>query len=125
MIRNEITAIKFKLDDKTKKYAKQKLARLERYINRSDRQASYLKVVLTEKDSEPDGRFICEAMLSVPKEKFLAKEATTNMFGSIDMVEEKLTSQILKRKGKLLRSRAKAQQQLRRFRRRLPFGRAR
>lgn len=125
MIRTEITAVKYPLDKETKKYVRQKIAGLDRFLNPRLRQSAFVKVVLTEKDGEGDNRYICEAILNLPKEQIMAKEGTTNMFGSIDLVEEKLRVQLLKYKGKLLSTRDRTRRTIARLRRGFPLGRRR
>ena len=101
MIRLEVTARNFQVDDKLKAYALDKIGSLERYLPRHMREAVGGNVVLEDDPSgREDNRYVCEVVLNVHGETMVSREGTVNMYAAIDIVEAKLKSQLTKFKDK-------------------------
>jgi putative sigma-54 modulation protein len=97
----DITGRNFEVEAKLRSYVEEKLGGLDKFIARSDQQAAHLAVVLEEDVSgREDNRFVCDAVLRLPKQQLVAREGTVNMFAAVDIVEAKLTSQLSKYKAK-------------------------
>lgn len=97
----DITGRNFEIDAKLKAYVQEKLGGLDKFIARGDQSAARAAVVLEEDVSgREDNRFVCDAILSLPKQQLVAREGTVNMFAAVDIVEAKLTSQLSKYKAK-------------------------
>lgn len=90
----EITAVHFSLDDKLRKYATNKIAKLDKYISRHARASAHAEVRLKEQKAKDKKRCICEVVLHLPKDTITIEEATVNMYAAIDIVEEKLKNQL-------------------------------
>ena len=95
--RIEISASAYTPDDNTKKYVKKKLGRLDRYIPRDMRGDSVaLAVVLKQVDNKNGNKYEVNANLSFPGHVLEATDSTLNMLAAVDIVEEKLESQLRK-----------------------------
>lgn len=101
MIALQTTGRHFDLDDKITEYVEQKLARLDRYLPRGARDGLAGNVVLEfDESATKDSRFTCDVTFEVKGEAMHAREASLNMYASIDICEQKLKSQILTYKSK-------------------------
>lgn len=84
------------------KYVDKKIGGLEKYLPRHARKSSHAEVKLREVKSAEKKEYFCEVILHAPGEIMTAKEATMNMFAAIDIVTEKLRTQLHKYKAKSL-----------------------
>lgn len=101
MIRLQLTARHYDIDDKIAAYVTAKLGGLDRYLPRRCRDDLAGSVVLEFDESHTqDRQCVCEVQFHVKGERFQAKEATLNMYAAIDICEQKLKSQILSYKSK-------------------------
>lgn len=95
----EISASAYTPDDTTKKYVKKKLGRLDRYIPRRLRGDSVsLQVVLKQVDNKNGNKYEVDAKLTFPGKVMEARDSTLNMLAAVDIVEEKLESQLRRAK---------------------------
>lgn len=101
MIKLEITGVRFEVSDQVRRYVEKKVGRLDKYLPRNSRTPAHGHVVLTEEDGQAKNRFTAEATITFPHGEVMAQDATINMYAAIDIVEEKLKSQILKHKDKV------------------------
>lgn len=76
------------------KYAKKKISKLDSYMPRHARKSAHAEVKLKEAKSKDKKQCTVEVILHVPGETITAKETTVNMYAAIDIVEEKLKSQL-------------------------------
>lgn len=81
-------------------YIQKKIGGLERYIPRSSRSTAHADVRVKEEKIKDKKVCVCEVIVYVPGEVIAAKESTMNMFAAVDIVEEKLKTQIRKYKKK-------------------------
>ena len=101
MIKLELTARNFNLDDKMKAYVDDKIGGLERYLPRQVREAAHGTVVLEDdSNGREDNRYVCEAVLHVHGETLVSREGTVNLYAAIDICEAKLKAQLAKYKEK-------------------------
>lgn len=100
MIKLNITGERYELNDKIKDYVNDKIGKLDKYLPKSERQVSHGEVVLTEEDGKAQNRFTAEVVIRFPHGVVTAKESTINMYAAVDIIEEKVKSQILKHKDK-------------------------
>jgi putative sigma-54 modulation protein len=101
MIKCELTARNFELDEKMKEYTEEKIGNLEKYLPRSSRDAITAFVVLEDDPSgREDNRYVCEAIVNIGSTKMVSREATVNFYAAIDIVEAKLKAQLAKYKSK-------------------------
>lgn len=101
MIELEITGVHFEVSDQVKKYVNKKIGRLDRYLPKNARTPARGHVVLSEDDGKAKNRFMADVTLTFPHGEVVAKEATISIYAAIDIVEEKLKSQLLKHKNKV------------------------
>lgn len=124
MIRNlEITGIHFELDDHIKDYANKKIGNMDKYIPKEQRQTVKGQVILSEEDGKASNRYTCEVRMEVPQETITAKESTINIYAAIDIVEEKVRTQLQKHKDKQQNNRRmrRSRRMLKQFRERTPW----
>ena len=99
MIRRvEITGIHTDATTDLRKYIIRKIARLDKYMSKSSRQAAHIEVRLKESKSKENKKCTCEVVIHLPNETLNAHESTMNMFAAVDIVEEKLKTQLKKYK---------------------------
>ncbi len=95
--RLEINGVNIEVQPEVKKYIHKKIGRLERLIPRHAKKSAHARVILSETKAKKK-LAVCEVILELPHKTLLAKEATINMFSSVDLVEAKLSRQIRKYK---------------------------
>lgn len=93
-----ITGVHFAVDDDLKKYATNKIGKLDKYIPRKSRESAHAEIFLKETKAKDKKQCICEVVLHLPHGKIATKESTINMYAAIDIVETKLKNQIKKYK---------------------------
>lgn len=76
------------------KYAHKKISKLDAYIPRQSRRSVYAEVVLKEAKNKDKKQCTAEVKINLPGEVITAKETTVNMYAAIDIVEEKLKTQL-------------------------------
>jgi len=99
MIKNlEISNIHAESGDDVKKYAYKKIGKLDSYLPRHARKSAHGEISLQESKLKTRKQYTAEVILKLPGENLAAKETTVNMYAAIDIVEEKLKTQIKKYK---------------------------
>jgi len=96
----EITNIHMDSNPEVTKYVKKKIAKLDSYIPKHARKSAHAEVRLKESKSKDKKTSTCEVTLHVPNEQIMATESTVNMYAAIDIVEEKLKTQLRKYKDR-------------------------
>lgn len=96
----EITTIHADSSPEVDKYVKKKIAKLDSYMPKHARKSAHAEVRLKEEKSKDRKTSTCEVTLHVPNEQILASETTVNMYAAIDIVEEKLKTQLRKYKDR-------------------------
>ncbi len=94
----DITGIHAEVEPDVAKYVKKKIAKLDSYMPKHARKSARAEVRLKEEKVKTKKQSTCEVLLYVPGEIITAKETTVNMYAAIDIVEEKLKSQLRKYK---------------------------
>lgn len=82
------------------RYIRKKIGKLDTYISRHARKTAHAEVNIKEVKIKDKREYSCEVILHVPNEVITAKESTVNIFAAVDIVEEKLKSQLRKYKEK-------------------------
>jgi putative sigma-54 modulation protein len=101
MMKVDLTARNYELDDKVRAYVEEKLGGLDKYLPRHVRGNSICTVILTDDPSgREDNRYVCEGIVTVGGTTLVSKEGTINIFAAVDIVEAKLKSQLAKYKEK-------------------------
>ena len=95
--RLDINGVHVEIEGRVEKYIQKKIGRLDRFLPRHAKKSAHARVILSQ-DSSKQKLAICEVVLELPQSTIAAKEATANMFSSIDIVESKLARQIRKYK---------------------------
>lgn len=99
------------------RYINKKIGGLEKYIPRHSRKSAHAEVKIREQKVKDKKECMAEVVLHLPGENITAKEATMNMFAAVDIVEEKIKTQLKRYKGKHANShRSPIKRILRRFR---------
>lgn len=94
----EISATSGEVDKDIKKYVEKKIGKLDSYMPRHARKSAHAEVKLKESKVKNLKQSTAEVILFVPGEQLQAKETTLNMYAAIDIVEEKMKSQLKKYK---------------------------
>lgn len=94
----DITGINTELDQDVIKYAKRKISKLDSYMPKHARKSAHAEVRMKEATSKGKKQSTCEVNIYVPGEVITAKETTVNIYAAVDIVEEKLKSQLRKYK---------------------------
>lgn len=94
----DITGIHAEVEPDVAKYVKKKIAKLDSYMPKHARKSAHAEVRLKQEKVKTKKQSTCEVLLYVPGEIITAKETTVNMYAAIDIVEEKLKSQLRKYK---------------------------
>jgi len=76
------------------KYARKKISKLDSYMSRHARKSAHAEVVLKEAKAKDKKQCTAEVTIYMPGEVISAKETTVNMHAAIDIVEEKLKTQL-------------------------------
>lgn len=94
----DITGIHTELDKDVTKYAIKKIGKLDSYMPRHARKSAHAEVKIKESKGQKKREATCEVTIFVPDAQITAKEQTVNTYAAIDIVEEKLKSQLRKYK---------------------------
>lgn len=92
----DVTGVRYTPDELTKKYVKKKIGALDRYLSRHARKTVHAEVKLKEVNRAHGNKYECDVIIKVPEATLTAKDSTLNMLAAIDIVEEKLRSQLKK-----------------------------
>lgn len=90
----EVAGIHTDTSKDMQKYVKKKIAKLDGYMPRHARKSAHAEVRLKEEKAKNKKECSCEVVLYVPGETITAKETTVNMYAAIDIVQEKLKTQL-------------------------------
>jgi putative sigma-54 modulation protein len=95
----EIAGVHTSVDDKLHRYVTKKIGKLDTYIARHARKSAHAEVLL-KKNSTKSTKILyaCEVILHLPHEVIRVEEATLNLYAAVDIVEEKLKTQLKKYK---------------------------
>lgn len=96
----EIAGVHTEVSADLQKYITKKIGHLDRYLPRHARDSAHAEVTLKEISAKDKKQCLCEVVLHLPHETLTTKEATVNMFASVDIVEAKLKNQLKKYKDK-------------------------
>lgn len=96
------------------KICQKKIAKLDGYMPKHARKSAHAEVKLKETKVKARKEATCEVILFLPGEKIQASETTINMYAAIDIVEEKLKTQLKKYKDAHKRSPQKETGRIRR-----------
>ncbi len=114
MIKLDIAATHMELTESMSKYVQKKLGKLDKYMPKNARVPAHGRVVLSSEQGKSKNRFSAEATITYPGGEATSKESTISIYAAIDIVEEKLKSQIMKHKDKV-QDKSRAHKTLRRL----------
>lgn len=112
-----ISGVKYTPDEQTKKYVRQKIGRLDRFLPRHARKTATAEVKLKQVNRDHGNKYEAEILLHVPDKELTAKDSTVNMYAAVDIVEHKLASQLKKYKDAHVSHVGKTRAALSRFKR--------
>jgi ribosomal subunit interface protein len=96
----EIQGVHTTVDESLRKYVTKKIGGIDKYLSRHHRESAHGEVQLKESKAKNKDRCTCEVILRLPQQTIVVKEAATNMYAAVDIVEAKLKQQLQKYKGK-------------------------
>lgn len=104
----DITGIKYDVNEKTEKYVREKVGKLDRYAPMHTRKSISAAVKLRQVNQENGNKYEAEVILQVPDKVIAAKDTTMNMMAAIDIVEAKLVTQLKKYKESVIERKVSA-----------------
>lgn len=93
-----LNGLHLQLDDRTKKYVRAKIGRLDRYVSRHARKSVTAEVTIEQVNRDHGNKYEAEVIIHLPNQRVVAKDSTLNMLAAIDIVEAKIVSQLKKYK---------------------------
>lgn len=100
MINLHISDDNFTSDDKINEYVSDKIGALDKYLPKSAKNGQGKVILIEDVSGREDNKYVCEALLSIPGNDLVAREAAINMYTSVDIVTAKLKAQAVKYKQK-------------------------
>jgi putative sigma-54 modulation protein len=94
----EISGVHMTVGDDLRKYVVKKIGHLDKYVPKHARESVHIEVRLKETNTKTKNERTCEVVLRLPKEVIAITETTINIYAAIDIVEEKLKTQLHKYK---------------------------
>jgi putative sigma-54 modulation protein len=94
----DITGVKYDVNEATKRYVRRKIGRLDRFLPKHARKSVAADVKLKLVNRDHGNKYEAEVILNVPDKRLTAKDSTVNMMAAIDIVEQKMMSQLTKYK---------------------------
>lgn len=91
-----ITGVRYTPDELTKRYVRKKIGSLDRYLSRHTRKSATVDIKLKEVNRAHGNKYECDVIMHLPEQTIAAKDSTLNMLAAVDIVEEKLRSQLKK-----------------------------
>jgi len=91
-----ITGVRYTPDDLTKKYVRKKIGSLDKFITRHAARSATVDIKLKEVNRAHGNKYECDVIMHLPEQTITAKDSTLNMLAAVDIVEEKLRSQLKK-----------------------------
>lgn len=98
MIKTELFYKGFDLDQETTEYLTKKIAKLDRYLSRHEKKSVHAEIKLRREGGNKVGKSMVEVILHMPNQRLTAKETSEDLKSGIDVVEEKLVTQLRKHK---------------------------
>ncbi len=98
----DLTALKYEMNDSTKRYAQKKLTNLIKYLPRHSRKSATIRANLEELSKNRDDKFQVEIFVAVPDKVLTVTGNATNMTAAIDIAESKMASQIRRYKTEVV-----------------------
>ena len=111
----EITGVHTEATDDIKDYVEKKLGKLDSYMPRHARESVHLEVWLKEEHAKNKKESTAEVVMFLPGETITAKETTVNIYAAIDIVEQKIKSQLRKYKSQNADNNSKKEKKVRAF----------
>jgi putative sigma-54 modulation protein len=96
----DIDGVHMEVGKDLRKYVIKKIGKLDKYIPKHNRASVQAEVKMKEGKIKTREQRTCEIILHLPHEKIMVSETTVNMFAAVDIVEEKLMTQLHKYKEK-------------------------
>jgi len=90
----DIVGVHMHVGDDLKKYIVKKIGGLDRFVPRGARESVHAEVRLKESNAKGKQERTCEVVLHLPHEVTAVKETTINIYAAVDIVEEKLKTQL-------------------------------
>jgi putative sigma-54 modulation protein len=111
----EITGVHTEATDDIREYVEKKLGKLDLYIPKHARESAHMEVWLKEERAKDKKESTAEIVLFLPGETLSAKESTVNIYAAIDIVEQKIKTQIRKYKSLSIQAKASKRNKVRAF----------
>jgi len=96
----EINGVHMSVGDDLKKHVGKKIGKLDRYIPKHARPSAHFQIKLKEGKTKGKSERTCEVVVHLPHDVLTVSETTTNIYASVDIVEEKLKTILHKYKEK-------------------------
>jgi len=90
----KVNGIAYDVDDTTRKYVIKRIGHLDRYLPRHARESVSVEVKLEQVDHAHGNKYEAEVILYIPGKLITASDSTSHMLAAVDIVEEKIRSQL-------------------------------
>jgi len=96
----EINGVHMEVGDDVRKYVTKKIGKLDKYMPKHARESAHVAVKLKEVKGKAKDRVehICEVVVHLPQDNLAISERTGSIYAAIDIIEEKLKTQLHKYK---------------------------
>jgi putative sigma-54 modulation protein len=111
----DISGVHADVDNDIRKYIVKKISRLDKYMPRHARKSVHVDVKLKETKSKDKKRSTCEVVMHVPGETITAQDTALNMYAAVDIVEQKIRTQLKRYKSKSLPTNGSKENKVRRY----------
>ena len=91
-----VTGVRYTPDELTKRYVRKKIGSLDRYLSRHTSKSVSVDIRLKEVNRAHGNKYECDVVIHLPEATITAKDSTMNMLAAVDIVEDKLRSQLKK-----------------------------
>ena len=91
-----VTGVRYTPDELTKRYVRKKIGSLDRYLSRHTRKSAQVDIKLKTVNRAHGNKYECDVIMHLPETTVMAKDSTLNMLAAVDIVEEKMRSQLKK-----------------------------
>ena len=96
-----VIGISYEVNERTEKYAKKHIGRLDRYLPKGTKKDARAEIKLAQVNHDHGNKYEVKITISLINKTFTASDSTGNIMAAIDIVEAKLAEQMREYKKSL------------------------
>ncbi|TSD00815.1 MAG: Uncharacterized protein Athens071425_556 [Parcubacteria group bacterium Athens0714_25] len=89
------------IDDRTREYVEKRIVSIKKLLKKYDSKEGDTLKFEVEIDLDKKGKFRVEVMVKTPRNLYRAEDITESIEGSVDLVEDQLKKQIIRKKDEI------------------------